>query len=99
MIKSEFERAIKEVPKGTPVYLVCRGNYGDFHHNGLLEKFQDGYIHLDNGFAHHYSRVKTMTAMTNFKPYLRCKMPTENCKTCEFLKQCQELNPEYNLIS
>ena len=29
-----------------------------------------------------------------FKAYLRCKEPSEQCGKCEFLKQCKELNPQ-----
>lgn len=32
-----------------------------------------------------------------FKAYLRCKEPSEQCSKCEFLKQCEELN--YGLAS
>ena len=28
----------------------------------------------------------------SFKAYLRCKKPSHNCLTCEFLSQCQALN-------
>jgi hypothetical protein len=27
-----------------------------------------------------------------FKAYLRCKKPSHNCLTCDFLKRCQALN-------
>ena len=33
----------------------------------------------------------------DFRPYLRCTRITKNCVTCEFLKQCQELNPTLKL--
>lgn len=31
---------------------------------------------------------------TKFKAYLRCKRTSNNCYSCEFLSQCQELNPQ-----
>jgi len=61
MIRSEFERAKKELKIGDKVCLTLRGNYGEYQEEGVLQRIgTDGFVYLDKGVAHSYTRIISM---------------------------------------
>jgi hypothetical protein len=61
MIKSEYERAKKELRQGKKLSLCIRGNYGEIIEHGVLVKIENDRVYLDHGFSHHYTRIISMS--------------------------------------
>ena len=66
MIRSEFERANRELKKGDHLNLTVRGNYGDYEVQGYLSKMENGRVYLA-GKSHHYLRIRSMTKISSPK--------------------------------
>jgi len=53
----EFEDRIKLIKPGDLVKLTCRGNYGNYLTEGVLQKVENGRIYFRHGSSHHYKRI------------------------------------------
>lgn len=68
MNRQDFEDKMEMILPGDKIRLVIRGNYEDKVEEGIFVKVdRDGFVYLNEGFAHSYRRIKRIHFIERIK--------------------------------